>query len=92
MYPHARLEDLQTVAEKLSIEVVFSDLSNNEVSINSGYCKLKDNGMIILDKALSPEEQIEIFLQTLKKFDLEDIYIPSWIMECLVYSDLKCFS
>ena len=47
MDPHAKLEDLRMVAEKLAIEVIFSDLSNNEVSIHSGYCKLKDKKMII---------------------------------------------
>ena len=80
---HARLEDLQMVAEKLSIEVVYSDLSNNEISIHSGYCKLKDKKMIILDKSLSQDEQIKIILQTLKQFNLEDIYIPLWIREHL---------
>lgn len=83
MDPHARLEDLQAVAAKLSIAVEFSNLSNNEISIKSGYCKLKNKDMIIVDKTLSPEEQIEIILQALKRFDLENVYIPSWIREYL---------
>lgn len=83
MEPHTKLEDLQAVAEKLSIEVEFSNLSNNEIAIKSGYCKLKNKDMIILDKALSQEEQIEIILQALKRFDLENIYVPSWIRDYL---------
>ncbi|OGW29130.1 MAG: hypothetical protein A3K09_07540 [Nitrospinae bacterium RIFCSPLOWO2_12_FULL_47_7] len=83
MNPQSKLEDLQAVAEKLSIAVEFSNLSNNEISIKSGYCKLKNKDMIILDKTLSPEEQIEIILQALKRFDLENIYIPSWVRERL---------
>jgi len=39
--------------------------------------------MIILDNLLSIEEQNEVILQTLKKFDMEDIYLPSWIRERL---------
>lgn len=83
MSPHARLEDLQAVAAKLSIEVEFSNLSNSEIPVKSGYCKLKNKDMIFLDNKLSQEEQIDILLQALRKFDLESIYIPAWMREWL---------
>ena len=37
--------------------------------------------LILLDKNISLQEQSEILLQTLKNFDLEDIYVASWIRE-----------
>ena len=81
MDPLSQLEDLKEAANKLSIEIVTDSLFDPEVMIQSGYCKVKGKKMIILDNLLSIEEQNEVILQTLKKFDMEDIYLPSWVRE-----------
>jgi|TARA_B100000959_G_scaffold47840_1_gene49062 hypothetical protein len=81
MDPLSQLEDLKEAANKLSIEIVTDSLFDPEVMIQSGYCKVKGKKMIILDNLLSIAEQNEVILQTLKKFDMEDIYLPSWIRE-----------
>lgn len=81
MNPLSQLEDLKEAANKLSIEIVTDSLFDPEVMIQSGYCKVKGKKMIILDNLLSIAEQNEVILQTLKKFDMEDIYLPSWIRE-----------
>lgn len=77
----SQLEDLKEAAGRLSIEVVTDDLFDNEISIQSGYCKVRGKDMIILDKQLTPAEQAEVILQTLQRFELETIYLPSWIRE-----------
>ena len=77
----SRLEDLKSVAEKLAIEIEIANLNNREFQIQSGYCKMNGKDLILLDKNISLQEQSEILLQTLKKFDLEDIYVASWIRE-----------
>jgi hypothetical protein len=79
----SRLEDMKEVAARLSIEIVTKNLFDQEISIQSGYCKVKGKDMIILDKQLTPEEQVEVILNTLKQFDLETIYLPSWIRESI---------
>ena len=76
-----RLEDLKKVAANLSIDIVTDSLFDPEIIIQSGYCKVKGKKMIVLDKLLSVEEQSEVILQTLKKFNLESVYLPSWIRE-----------
>ena len=81
MDPLSQLEDLKEAANKLSIEIVTDSLFDPEVMIQSGYCKVKGKKMIILDNLLSIAEQNEVILQTLKKFEMEDIYLPSWIRE-----------
>lgn len=78
---HAKMDDLKAVLEKLSIEIEYSDLFDNDVSIQSGYCKLKGRKMIILDKNLPPEIQVSVLLKIMRDFDLEDIYVASWIRE-----------
>ena len=77
----SRLEDMKEAAARLSIEIVTENLFDQEISIQSGYCKVKGKDMIILDEQLTPEEQVEVILNTLKQFDLETIYLPSWIRE-----------
>ena len=77
----SRLEDMKEAATRLSIEIVTKNLFDQEISIQSGYCKFKGKDMIILDEQLTPEEQVEVILNTLKQFDLETIYLPSWIRE-----------
>ena len=85
----SRLEDLKSVAEKLAIEIEIVNLNNQEFQMQSGYCKMNGKDLILLDKNITLEEQSEILLQTLKKFDLEDIYVASWIREFIELEDNK---
>ena len=78
-----KIEDLKSVTGKLAIEVEITDLNDQEFQIQSGYCKMNGKDLILLDKNLSLQEQAEIILKTLKKFDLENIYVASWIREHL---------
>ena len=85
----SRLQDLKSVAEKLAIEIEIVNLNNQEFQMQSGYCKMNGKDLILLDKNISLQEQSEILLQTLKNFDLEDIYVASWIRELIELEDNK---
>ena len=76
-----KIEDLKSVAEKLAIEIKITNLNDQEFHIQSGYCKLNGKDLILLDKNLSLQEQTEVILQALKNFDVENIYVASWIRE-----------
>ena len=78
-----KIENLKSVVEKLSIKIETTDLNDQEFQIQSGYCKMNGKDLILLDKNLSLQEQAEIILKTLKNFDLENIYVASWIREYL---------
>ena len=78
-----KIEDLKIVTGKLSIKIETTDLKDQEFQIQSGYCKMNGKDLILLDKNLSLLEQAEIILKTLKNFDLENIYVASWIREHL---------
>ncbi len=81
MDPAVKLEVLESIAGKLSITIETHNLANNEIETQSGYCKIRGRHWIILDQGLSLIEKIEIISQTLKKFDLETIYLPAWLRE-----------
>ncbi len=78
-----KIEDLKSVTGKLAITIEITDLNDQEFQIQSGYCKMNGKDLILLDKNLSLQEQAEIILKTLKNFDLENIYVASWIREHL---------
>jgi hypothetical protein len=78
-----KIEDLKSVTGKLAIEIEITDLNDQEFQIQSGYCKMNGKDLILLDKNLSLQEQVEVILKILKNFDLENIYVASWIREHL---------
>ncbi|PIQ99536.1 MAG: hypothetical protein COV66_10275 [Nitrospinae bacterium CG11_big_fil_rev_8_21_14_0_20_45_15] len=81
MDPSDKLEVLESVAQKLSITIETHHLANNEIETRSGHCKIRGRHWIILDQSLPLLEKIAIISQTLKKFDLESIYLPAWLRE-----------
>jgi len=79
----SRLEDLKDTARKLSIEILSADFSDTEIPTQSGYCKVNGRDMILVDQRLSIPLQIEVLLNIFRRFDLEDVYVASWIRERL---------
>ena len=77
----SRIQDLKEAAGKLSIKIEVANLNDQEFAIQSGYCKLNGEDLIILDKNLPDEEHVLVILNTLKKFNLDDIYVAGWIRE-----------
>ena len=77
----SRILDLKEAAEKLSITIEVANLNDQEFAIQSGYCKFNGKDLIILDKNLPQEEHLPIILNTLKKFNLDNIYVADWIRE-----------
>ena len=77
----SQIRDLKETAEKLSIRIEVTNLNDREFSIQSGYCKLNGEDLIILDQNLPNEEHAMIILDTLRKFDLDGIYVADWIRE-----------
>lgn len=77
----SRIQDLKEAAGKLYIKIEVANLNDQEFAIQSGYCKLNGEDLIILDKNLPDEEHVLVILNTLKKFNLDDIYVADWIRE-----------
>ena len=79
----SQLESLKTIATELSIDIIPGNLFDPEIMIKSGHCKVKGKDTIIIDNLLSSQEQSEVIIQALKKFNIESIYLPPWIRERL---------
>ena len=87
----SRLEDLKDTARKLSIEILFADLTDPEIPTQSGYCKVRGENLIVVDQRLPIQRQIEVILNIFQQFDLDDVYIASWIRERLENPKLTGF-
>ncbi len=87
----SRLEDLKDTARKLSIEILFADLADPDIPAQSGYCKVHGEDLILVDACLPVPHQTEVILNILRRFDLEDIYVASWIRERLENPELTGF-
>ena len=79
----SKLEDLKEIASELSIDIITSNLFDPEIIVKSGHCKVKGKNIIIIDSMLSSQEQSEVIIRALRKFDMESIYLPPWIRERL---------
>ena len=79
----SQLESLKKIATELSIDIIPGNLFDPEIMIKSGHCKVKGKNTIIIDSLLSSQEQSEVIIQALKKFNLESVYLPPWIRERL---------
>ena len=79
----SQLESLKKIATELSIDIVPGNLFDPEIMIKSGHCKVKGKDTIIIDNLLSSQEQSEVIIRALRKFDMESIYLPPWIRERL---------
>ena len=79
----SQLESLKKIAAELSIDIITVSLFDPEIVVTIGHCKVKGKNTIIIDSLLSSQEQNEVIIQTLKKFDLESVYLPPWIRERL---------
>jgi len=88
----SRLEDLKDTARKLSIEILFADLSDPEIPTQSGSCKVRGEDLIVVDRRLSTQRQIEVLLNIFRQFDFEDVYVASWIRERLENPELTGFT
>ena len=79
----SQLESLKKIATELSIDIMTGSLFDPEITVKSGHCKVKGKNTIIIDSLLSSQEQSEVIIQALKKFNLESVYLPPWIRERL---------
>lgn len=88
----SRLEDLKTAAQKLSIEILFADLSDPDIPTQSGVCKIRGEDLIVIDQRLSTQRQVEVILSIFQQFDWEDVFIASWVRERLENPKLTSFT
>ena len=78
------LQHLEALALQLNIDVRYENLTDEEVPIHSGGCKLFGQSLIIIDLRLPFLERARILASELSRYDLESLYVLPRVRE------LKC--
>jgi len=68
-------QHLVDLAEKLGMDVSVHNLKISGFPVKSGICKIKGKNRIVLDKRLPTDDQIDILIDCLRPFPIDDIYI-----------------
>jgi hypothetical protein len=63
------LMELEALAEKLGIQVVYERLPRSR----SGLCRLYDKYMLFVERNLDEDEQVRIFVEALSRFQIDNI-------------------
>lgn len=75
------LQHLENLAAQLGIEVRYEDLTDEEISVQSGGCKVLGKTLILMERIRPPREQARILARELSKYDLEDLYLLPRVRE-----------
>jgi hypothetical protein len=75
------MKALEEVAERLSVQIHYEEMKAFEFRVEDGSCRVKGEPSIFIDRKRPLKEKISILARELKKFDLEDIYIPPLLRE-----------
>ena len=81
------MKALEEVAERLSVQIHYEEMKAFEFRVQDGSCRVKGEPSIFIDRKRPFKEKISILARELKKFDLEDIYVPPMLREKILLPD-----
>ncbi len=73
------LQELEEIAEKLSIAIRYDDLMGMDFKVKGGLCNLRGQNVIIMDRRMPPRERIDLLVLVLRKFDLSPIFMKPYV-------------
>ena len=74
---------LQETLSKLGVTVRYEDVMTDDVPSWGGFCTINKKEYLIIDRRAPLDKKIDIFVEALKRYDTEAIYIPPLIREML---------
>jgi hypothetical protein len=77
------LVQLEDLAGRLNIQVQYESLKNEDPSTFGGFCRVRDQRMIIIHSKATINRKIDIFAEVLRRFDMDDLYMRPALREYL---------
>jgi hypothetical protein len=71
------LGELEALAEKLGVEVVYERLPR----CRSGLCRLNNQYLLFVDRALPEDAQVDVFVAALSRFPLDDLQLLPYVRQ-----------
>jgi hypothetical protein len=69
------LQQLEELAERLGVKVLYESLDRQEFIVESGTCTLRGQLVAIIDQRLTPGDRIRVLADCLSRFDLSTVYL-----------------
>jgi len=82
MEAQTALSELEALAGKLDVQVVYDHLTGDGVG-PGGLCKVRGRWRVIIERQGSPSEKVSILAQALSRFDLESHFVSPGVREIL---------
>lgn len=81
------LKQLEELAERLGMTIRYESL-NIDASVHiGGFCRVKGQDFVIINKKATPREKIHVLIDALKRRDLSEVYILPSLREILDKAD-----
>jgi hypothetical protein len=80
---HIALDQLESLAYGLGIEIRYEKIPQDDVMTAGGLYRLKGKHVVVIDSRTTTKERIRILVQALKPFDLTDVYVRPALRELL---------
>jgi hypothetical protein len=81
------LSKLEELADRLGVKLRYENLARGPIRANGGYCRLEDNHLILIDKNDSKRRKIKLLSRSLRRFDLETVFVPPALRRIIYSSD-----
>jgi hypothetical protein len=77
------LQQLEELAERIGVKVLYESLDQQEFVVKSGTCTLRGQLVAIIDRGLTPGDQIRVLADCLARFDLSTVYLIPAVRELI---------
>jgi hypothetical protein len=82
MDDYMALSQLEGLADKLGIHIRYEKIED-ELTGTGGLCRIEGNYILIIHSKAGVKEKIQIMIEALRRFDLNDIYVRPALRELL---------
>jgi hypothetical protein len=83
MTPDQIYQDLKDLSEKLGFSVSEQSFKRTGIKAQSGFCKVKNEDLFIMDKHLTVKKKIELLAEYIGGMELENVHMMPAIRELL---------
>ncbi len=77
------LQQLEELAERLGVKVLYESLDQQEFVVKSGTCTLRGQLVAIIDDRLTPGDRMRVLADCLSRFDLSTVYLVPAVRELI---------
>lgn len=87
MDDNTTLNQLEELAERIGMTIRYEPLNIDGSVHIGGFCRVKGQDFVIINKNATPREKIHVFIDALKRRDLSEVYILPSLREILNKTD-----